>query len=84
MRKLHPYTLHHDTETNCFFPFPSVWALISRHESFSQLNLNDFKSLAEELVVKVKCHGFGAVIEEFEVQDSLASLFSKKQGFAQF
>lgn len=27
---------------------------------------------------------FGAVIEDFEVQDSLASLFSKKQGIAEF
>jgi hypothetical protein len=44
--------------------------------------MNDFNSLAEGLLLKVKCHGFGAVIEEFEVQDSLASLFSKKQGAA--
>lgn len=35
----------------------SVWAMISQHQDFSHLDLHDFKSLAEELVVKVKCHG---------------------------
>jgi len=62
----------------------AVWATIVQNQNFSLLDLHDFKSLAEELVAKVKCHGFGAVIEDFEVQDSLASLYSKKQGFAGF
>ncbi|KAH0608059.1 uncharacterized protein H6S33_002111 [Morchella sextelata] len=60
----------------------AVWVLVSQHPQFAYLDMNDFNSLAEGLLLKVKCHGFGAVIEEFEVQDSLASLFSKKQGAA--
>ncbi|KAL7275437.1 hypothetical protein RUND412_001609, partial [Rhizina undulata] len=58
----------------------TVWVLITRHARFAELNIDDFKVLKEELVQKVKCHGFGAVVEEFEVEDCLTYMFSKKYG----
>jgi len=59
----------------------AVWATITRHARFAELNLEDFEIVKQELLAKVKCHGFGAVVEEFEVQDALTSLFSRKFGY---
>lgn len=58
----------------------AVWATITRHERFPELNHVDFETLKQELLSKVKCHGFGAVIEEYEVHDALAGFFGAKAG----
>lgn len=57
----------------------AVWATIARHERFSELGLGDFEMVKQELLPKVKCHGFGAVVEEFEVIDVLSRLFAAKR-----
>lgn len=36
----------------------SVWALVTRHERFADLEIADFKALEEALSDKVKCHGY--------------------------
>ncbi|PWW79216.1 hypothetical protein C7212DRAFT_154685 [Tuber magnatum] len=58
----------------------SVWALITRHERFPEFEMADFKALEEALLDKVKCYGFGAVIEEYEVDDALEVIITKKFG----
>jgi hypothetical protein len=56
----------------------AVWATITHHANFPCLDMEDFEMLKQELFPKVKCHGFGAVIEDFAVQDALTSLFARK------
>lgn len=58
----------------------AVWATIARHERFSELSTANFEAVKQELLPKIKCHGFGAVIEEFEVRDALSRLFQDKPG----
>jgi len=58
----------------------SVWALVTRHERFAELEIADFKALEETLLDKIKCHGFGAVVEEYEVNDALEGVITKKFG----
>lgn len=48
---------------------------------FSELRVEDFERLSQELVTKVRCYGFGAVLEEFEVRDALESVFYTKPDF---
>ncbi|KAG0642660.1 hypothetical protein HOY80DRAFT_1007794 [Tuber brumale] len=58
----------------------AVWAHVTRHERFADLEMADFKALEEALLDKVKCHGFGAVVEEYEVDDALYEIITKKFG----
>lgn len=56
----------------------AAWTKITTHPRFSELTFQDFDHLIRELPNKVGCHGFGAVIEEFEVDDCLEKLFLEK------
>ncbi|KAH0538852.1 hypothetical protein FGG08_004569 [Glutinoglossum americanum] len=56
-----------------------AWGLILGHPRFAELNDGDFEALKEELKGKIRCYGFGAVLEEFEVRDALNSVFATKQ-----
>lgn len=55
-----------------------AWGMVLAHPRLGELSLNDFAKLTEELVGKVRCYGFGAVMEEFEVRDALENMMSTK------
>ncbi|CAD6451171.1 f05191d1-8dcb-41e6-9560-635c56a178fd [Sclerotinia trifoliorum] len=52
-----------------------AWGMVLAHPKFLELNEEDFKSMSAELLPKVRCYGFGAALEEFEVRDALEALF---------
>lgn len=56
-----------------------AWDFIMQHASFFDLSVADFQALGEELSGKVRCYGFGAVTEEFEVRDAIESIVSRRQ-----
>ncbi|KAJ6445582.1 BZIP-type transcription factor [Purpureocillium lavendulum] len=51
-----------------------AWGMILNHPRFADFKPEDFQRLAEELGRKVRCYGFGAVMEEFELQDAFESV----------
>ncbi|KAH7326689.1 hypothetical protein B0I35DRAFT_475310 [Stachybotrys elegans] len=53
-----------------------AWGMIMGHPKFRELQPSAFQRLAEELCRKVRCYGFGAVIEEFEVRDAIEGVIS--------
>ncbi|TVY65761.1 hypothetical protein LSUE1_G007164 [Lachnellula suecica] len=55
-----------------------AWGMVLGHPRFSDLRQEDFQSLSQELRTKIRCYGFGAVLEEFEVRDALANVFNTK------
>ncbi|KAK4127058.1 hypothetical protein N657DRAFT_566946 [Parathielavia appendiculata] len=55
-----------------------AWGMVLAHPRLGELRGEDFVRLAEELGGKVRCYGFGAVMEEFEVRDALENVFSMK------
>lgn len=60
----------------------AAWTKITTHPRFYELTLQDFDTLAQVLPGRVGCHGFGAVIEETEVEDVMNALFATKDGRA--
>lgn len=58
-----------------------AWGMILGHPRLSELVMDDFARLAEELTSKIRCYGFGAVMEEFEVRDALENILSTKPEF---
>jgi len=56
-----------------------AWGMVLGHPRFSELKVSDFETMSQDLVGKVRCYGFGAVLEEFEVRDALESVFHAKQ-----
>ncbi|KAK3938046.1 AP-1-like transcription factor [Diplogelasinospora grovesii] len=58
-----------------------AWGMVLAHPRLAQLSMDDFARLTEELGRKVRCYGFGAVMEEFEVRDALENVFSTKPEF---
>ncbi|KAL2109027.1 hypothetical protein VUR80DRAFT_3033 [Thermomyces stellatus] len=56
-----------------------AWGMILAHPRLGELGTDDFTRLADELRGKVRCYGFGAVMEEFEVRDALENIFSRNQ-----
>ncbi|KAI9798960.1 MAG: hypothetical protein M1833_004313 [Piccolia ochrophora] len=55
-----------------------AWGMIIGHPRFAELTQKDFKIIKDELKAKVRCYGFGAVLEEFEVRDALSSALATK------
>lgn len=55
-----------------------AWGMVLAHPRLGELRGGDFARLCEELGRKVRCYGFGAVMEEFEVRDALENVFSTK------
>ncbi|KAH8674645.1 hypothetical protein BGZ60DRAFT_372670 [Tricladium varicosporioides] len=53
-----------------------AWGMVLGHPRFSELRLQDFEKMALELRGKIRCYGFGAVLEEFELRDALANVLS--------
>lgn len=56
-----------------------AWAMILQDERFRELSKENIMLIKEELVAKVRCYGFGAVLEEFEVHDALARVLDGKK-----
>ncbi|OIW35645.1 hypothetical protein CONLIGDRAFT_627691 [Coniochaeta ligniaria NRRL 30616] len=55
-----------------------AWGMVLAHPRLGELNTEDFAKITDELGSKVRCYGFGAVMEEFEVRDALENVFSTK------
>jgi len=55
-----------------------VWDMISNHPRFSEFTQADFEKITKDLSSKVKCYGFGAIFEEFEVRDVIESILLSK------
>jgi len=55
-----------------------AWASIRQHPRAQELTPKDFATMKEELKGKIRCYGFGAVLEEFEVRDALQNIFALK------
>ncbi|KAK6433553.1 hypothetical protein LTR95_010264 [Oleoguttula sp. CCFEE 5521] len=57
-----------------------AWTMVLRDPRVTHLGEGDFAKLKAGLVAQTRCYGFGAVIEEFEVQDALSTLYAEKTG----
>ncbi|KAL7930838.1 hypothetical protein V8C35DRAFT_283065 [Trichoderma chlorosporum] len=53
-----------------------AWGMVMSHSRFAELDTGDFEKISEELLRKVRCYGFGAVMEEFELRDAIENIFS--------
>ncbi|KAF2707793.1 hypothetical protein K504DRAFT_458278 [Pleomassaria siparia CBS 279.74] len=57
-----------------------AWAMILRDQRFHELTAEEVLLIKTDLLAKVRCYGFGAVLEEFEVHDALMNVFTGKNG----
>lgn len=48
------------------------------HSNYSSLTREDVVGMIESIRNKVRCYGFGAVMEDFELRDALAAMFATK------
>ena len=48
------------------------------HRNYSSLTRSDILGMIENIKNKVRCYGFGAVMDDFELRDALSSLFATK------
>jgi hypothetical protein len=48
------------------------------HRNYSSLTRDDVIGMIESIRSKVRCYGFGAVMEDFELRDALSSIFATK------
>ncbi|KAI9777018.1 MAG: hypothetical protein M1835_005345 [Candelina submexicana] len=55
-----------------------AWSMIWGHPRLNELTPRDFGILKGDLGMKVRCYGFGAVLEEFEVRDALSNVLATK------
>ncbi|KAH9879109.1 hypothetical protein J1614_002544 [Plenodomus biglobosus] len=55
-----------------------AWAKILQDEKFRDLSKEDIGFIKDDLLAKVRCYGFGAVLEEFEVGDALMAIHAAK------
>ncbi|KAH0498796.1 hypothetical protein TgHK011_006031 [Trichoderma gracile] len=53
-----------------------AWGMVLSHSRFAELAPCDFEKISGELLRKVRCYGFGAVLEEFELRDAIENIFS--------
>ncbi|KAL4892587.1 hypothetical protein BDV59DRAFT_43888 [Aspergillus ambiguus] len=51
---------------------------LKNHELYRTLTKDDVKIIIETLNTKVRCYGFGAVVEDFELMDCLSSVLGGK------
>ncbi|KAK0613009.1 hypothetical protein B0T17DRAFT_499116 [Bombardia bombarda] len=58
-----------------------AWGMVLGHPRLAELKMEDFTKLTDELGSKVRCYGFGAVMEEFEVRDALESVLSMRPDY---
>lgn len=55
-----------------------AWVKILQDENFKYLSKEEIEAIKNELLPKVRCYGFGAVLEEFEVSDALMTALASK------
>ncbi|KAK4945249.1 hypothetical protein LTR10_015408 [Elasticomyces elasticus] len=48
------------------------------HRNYGSLTREDVMGMIESIRGKVRCYGFGAVMEDFELRDALSSIFATK------
>ncbi|KAI5291345.1 hypothetical protein KEM52_000196 [Ascosphaera acerosa] len=48
------------------------------HAAYAQLTPHDVRLMINELATKIRCYGFGAVMEDFEFVDSLTAILNAK------
>lgn len=53
-----------------------AWGMVMSHPRFKEIGPSDLRALAQQLSPKMRCFGFGAVTEEFEVRDAIADVLS--------
>lgn len=51
---------------------------LKNHEQYRSLTRDDIKAVIETLNAKIRCYGFGAVVEDFELRDCLQSVLGAK------
>merc|ERR1711939_180331 len=62
----------------CELPPVRAWAMIRSHPRFTELTKEECEALRDELAPKIRCYGFGAVLEDFEVRDAVAKVIANK------
>ena len=58
-------------------PIMALQALRS-HRRYHSLTRDDVVNMIEAVKNKIRCYGFGAVMEDFELRDALSSMFAAK------
>lgn len=48
------------------------------HRNYASLTRDDVLGMIESIRSKVRCYGFGAVMEDFELRDALSGIFATK------
>jgi hypothetical protein len=51
---------------------------LKNHEMYHQLTREDIKTIIDTLNAKIRCYGFGAVVEDFELRDCISSVLGSK------
>lgn len=51
---------------------------LKNHEAYYYLTPDDIHRIMDELVTKIRCYGFGAVVEDFEFADALHAIVAEK------
>lgn len=51
---------------------------VKTHARYRSLTKEDIRGMIDDLNAKVRCYGFGAVLENFEVMDALSSILATK------
>lgn len=55
-----------------------AWAFILTHPACPDMTQEDFEAIKDDLKPKVACYGFGAVLENFEVEDAIHKVLTVK------
>ncbi|EAW14247.1 protein flbB [Aspergillus clavatus NRRL 1] len=53
---------------------------LKNHDMYRNLTKDDVKIIIDTLNTKVRCYGFGAVVEDFELMDCLSSVLGSRVG----
>ena len=51
---------------------------LKSHDMYRSLTRDDIRFILETLNAKIRCYGFGAVVEDFELIDCMASVVDSK------
>lgn len=54
---------------------------LKSHPQYLALTAEDVRAMTESVKKKVRCYGFGAVMEDFELRDALYDIFASKYDY---
>jgi hypothetical protein len=54
---------------------------LKAHPQYLSLTAEDVRLMIESVKKKVRCYGFGAVMEDFELRDALSAIFASKYDY---